>query len=366
MDLYDSTRTNHPIYSHVIIGPKAKEAHKASLVSCFGVDSIYSFFEKEIHRSIERKCIFISIGGPFNAYPVDFRFTLKQNDVFPISFPSMRVSSLAAQARVMLETVPHWRTYYNMVNEAMTSLDARLVPAFLDWFGKSVVCSLWQTQGCLEKCGIVRGERVIHTLVSKGLHSEKALKLQNCIYNHILPSLIRFSLHKYLLRKFNRWYTRERSETYARCAMFVLHMWRGHVPPCVAHAVFNTWTNAWCTDRRFQQDLRDCVLCSSCKGKDEVEHYLVCRHGFGTLRPKLRLKAAPNHAARAMLLGSEGGDDLILSAVALYAVRGVVHKMRAQNRRASIVQKHLWEQVRVAALYSNTLKQKLGSLWADS
>jgi len=47
LDLYDSTRTNHPIYSHVIIGPKAKEAHKASLVSCFGVDSIYSFFEKE-------------------------------------------------------------------------------------------------------------------------------------------------------------------------------------------------------------------------------------------------------------------------------------------------------------------------------
>ena len=141
---------------------------------------------------------------------------------------------------------------------------------------------------------------------------------------------------------------------------------RDRVPPCVLHAVFTTWSNAWCTDRRFQQDLRDCVLSDSCKGKDEIEHYLVCRHGFGNLRPKLRLNASPNHAARAMLLVDGRGDELILSAVALYAVRGVVHKMRAQNRRASIVQKDLWEQVRVAAMYSGSLNKRLGTLWAGS
>ena len=78
----------------------------------------------KVHRSAEKKGIFISIGGPFNAYPVDLLFTLKQNNVFPISFPSMRVASVAAQARVMLETVPHWRDYYNMVHQAMTCLDA--------------------------------------------------------------------------------------------------------------------------------------------------------------------------------------------------------------------------------------------------
>ena len=121
-----------------------------------------------------------------------------------------------------------------------------------------------------------------------------------------------------------------------------------------------------CTDRRFQQDLRDCVLCESCKGKDEIEHYLVCQHGFSALRPKLRQAYSPNHAARAMLLVSKGGDDLIISAVALYAVRGVVHKMRAQNRRASIVQKHLWEEIGIAARYSGSLSKKLESLWAGN
>ena len=57
---------------------------------------------------------------------------------------------------------------------------------------------------------------------------------------------------------------------------------------------------------------------------------------------------------------------MIISAVALYAVRGVVHKMRAQNRRASFVQKHLWEQVRVAARYSGSLTKKLESLWNNT
>ena len=62
----------------------------------------------------------------------------------------------------------------------------------------------------------------------------------------------------------------------------------------------------------------------------------------------------------------KGGDDLIFSAVALYAVRGVVHKLRAQSRRASNVQKHLWEQVRIAARYSGSLRKKLESLWVSN
>ena len=218
----------------------------------------------------------------------------------------------------------------------------------------------------IEKCGIVQNGRVVHKLVKEGLLSDKAFKIQRCIYDIVQPSLIVFSLHKYPLRKFQRWYGNALSENYARRAIFVLQFLHDKVPPCVLHAIFTTWANAWCTDRRFQQDLRDCVLCGSCKGKDELEHYLVCRHGFSALRPKLRLPASPNHAARAMLLVCKSGDDLIISAVALYAVRGVVHKMRAQSRRASNVQKHLWEQVRIAARYSGSLKQKLESLWAGS
>merc|ERR1719401_1887422 len=130
--------------------------------------------------------------------------------------------------------------------------------------------------------------------------------------------------------------------------------------------LFTSWANAWCTDRRLQQDLRDCVLCRTCKGKDEIEHYLVCQHGSTSVRRKLRLPAEPNDTARALLLNPQQGDDAVLSAVALYAVRGVVHKMRAQNLRACNVQRHLWEQVRVAAMYSKASNVKLQSSWAGT
>lgn len=157
-----------------------------------------------------------------------------------------------------------------MVSEAMSCLDASLVPAFPNWFGNSVVCPLCENYRIIEKCGIVKNGRVVHKLVRQGLLSDKAFQIQHCIYDIVQPSLIYLSLHKYLLRKLKRWYSRELSEAHARRAIFVLHFLRGQVPPCVLHAVFTTWTNAWCTDRRFQQDLRDCALCDSCKGKDEI------------------------------------------------------------------------------------------------
>lgn len=47
MELYDSTRTNHPIYSHVFIGALAQRAHDYSVESCFGQNSIFAFFEEE-------------------------------------------------------------------------------------------------------------------------------------------------------------------------------------------------------------------------------------------------------------------------------------------------------------------------------
>ena len=39
-----------------------------------------------------------------------------------------------------------------------------------------------------------------------------------------------------------------------------------------------------------QNDLRDCVLCTECKGKDEMEHYLVCPNGFPAVCHKLRIQ----------------------------------------------------------------------------
>ena len=83
----------------------------------------------------------------------------------------------------------------------------------------------------MEKCGIVQNDRVVHKLVSEGLLSDKAFKIQRCIYDIAQPSLIVFSLHKYLLHKFQRWYGNALSENYARRAIFVLQFLRDKSSP---------------------------------------------------------------------------------------------------------------------------------------
>merc|ERR1712070_153794 len=98
-----------------------------------------------------------------------------------------------------------------------------------------------------------------------------------------------------------------------------------------------------------------------------MEHYLVCPYGLPRIRVKLRLRQQPIHLHGAMLLDGLRREDTVLSATALYALRGTVHKLRAQNTRASPtnIQKHLWEQVRIAALHHKALGKQINKLWAD-
>jgi hypothetical protein len=154
---------------------------------------------------------------------------------------------------------------------------------------------------------------------------------------------------------------------YVHSASNALKILGGNVPPCVLHAVLSSWTNSWTTERRFQQDMRDCVLCSSCKGKYEMEHYLVCPFGFQAISRKLRLSPSQNHAARFMLVDPRRSDDTVLMALALYGVRGTVHKLRAQQYRAvpGESQKHIWEQIRIAAAHHAGVGRRLKFLWAD-
>jgi len=46
-ELYDSIKTSHPIYSHVVIGKEADQALSASTISCFGFNSIFTLFESK-------------------------------------------------------------------------------------------------------------------------------------------------------------------------------------------------------------------------------------------------------------------------------------------------------------------------------
>ena len=98
-----------------------------------------------------------------------------------------------------------------------------------------------------------------------------------------------------------------------------------------------------------------------------MEHYLVCPFGFQAIARKLRLNPSPNLPARLMLVDPRRYDDNVLMALALYGVRGTVHKFRAQHYRAEPgeSQKHIWEQIRIAAAHHAGVGRRLKSLWSD-
>lgn len=54
--LNNSSRTAHPIYSHVIVGPDTKEAMTADITSCFGGDTIFAMFERKNARVVMFGC----------------------------------------------------------------------------------------------------------------------------------------------------------------------------------------------------------------------------------------------------------------------------------------------------------------------
>ena len=118
------------------------------------------------------------------------------------------------------------------------------------------------------------------------------------------------------------------------------------------------------TDRRYQNDLRDCVLCTKCKGKDEIEHYLCCPYGFVSICRKLNIKPNPSQLSRVMLVKSDKQDNPVLMSLILYSIRGVVHKLRAKQYRAkpSEITAFLWEQIRVAAAHHSGLSKRLRSM----
>ena len=107
------------------------------------------------------------------------------------------------------------------------------------------------------------------------------------------------------------------------------------------------------------------MLCDTCKGKDELEHYLVCPHGFRTVGPKLKVAVETAPMKRVMLVGAKSSDDVVLLASILYGLRGAVHKLRAQNSRAKPNESkaHIWEQIRIACAHHKGLSHRVDSIW---
>ena len=113
-----------------------------------------------------------------------------------------------------------------------------------------------------------------------------------------------------------------------RRAPSFLELVRTRVPPCVVHAVVTSWFNGWCTTRRFQLAVIRCRARPECDGRDELEHYAVCRHLRQCAEHFLGIPHRP--ASLGKFLGvdrdpAEGSAAAALHAYAALAVFNSVH-----------------------------------------
>lgn len=90
----------------------------------------------------------------------------------------------------------------------------------------------------------------------------------------------------------------------------LLLFWRADVPDAVKHSLLRTDANAWCTSRRFQAEVENCVYGCGAAEADMLEHYLFCPELLATALRHLRLHLdAVRHGGSGrllQLLGSPG------------------------------------------------------------
>eukprot|EP00973_Karenia_brevis_P075179 10442879-Karenia_brevis.AAC.1 len=100
----------------------------------------------------------------------------------------------------------------------------------------------------------------------------------------------------------------------------------GKIPPCVFHALFYMWCNAWPTKRRFQYKHSTCLLgtcCHSGQSEDSIEHYGVCAEAWRVFRICYGNLPIEHNLASLMLVKIPCNDLAILLACHAYAIFSV-------------------------------------------
>ena len=306
---------------------------------------------------------------PWNSVSKEFLYHLTANKCFPLNFPSLEVVAFSASARTLMHTLPHWEQHLGTITSARAADDAKLVHPFQDWLKNSFAFHLRKVADVLEHHKVIAHGagrcRVINHEILQALRDHSSKQVQKTIGNLFLQICHPFDLKQYLAHKFGRWYDSSVACAHACTAVKVLDNLHGKVPPCVLHAVITTWLNAWHTDARYQKEPRPCVLSRHCKGKDTLEHYVVCPTVWNTIFSKLRAKNVPRSRDRFFLLDPSHKDDIVILACIVYSVRRTVHKFRARNDRVCEEEskRYLWEAVKIAAAHNAHTAKIIKSKW---
>jgi len=275
------------------------------------------------------------------ANPLVFK-SLKANLHFPVEAKDLAVIARVAKARVaMNENRPHGGLHIHSRQDALKShllhseagfcgaLHAKL---WRSWYSSSHSATLLGSLSELKRGGL-NVPRLVQDLASSSKVPGGTLKIKN-LQAILLKSWRnpRIEIRGIMLKWMKRWHTDQWDSNKVERALKVMARLEKLVPPKVRAAILRTWSNCWCTARRFQGEAC-CFFGCPWRKTDSIEHYSVCPWlcEWSLKNLHINLVGSPQDKRRRFLLlnsDHESDHSLALLALSLAAIYSVHNKCR--------------------------------------
>ena len=127
----------------------------------------------------------------------------------PRGSESLKVVGFSATARTIMKTIPSWKKYYNIVEEARSDLNAKLVLPYPEWVCNSVVHHFHLTEKRLQQMELIEprslGIKPIHVDLKEIICDNGAsLKLQKSLTYVVTPFFHPIDVRNYFSNKLSR------------------------------------------------------------------------------------------------------------------------------------------------------------------
>ena len=262
--------------------------------------------------------------GPGNWFHQRDMFNLSRNYGFPVSFPSIRVMSLAAKLRVVESEALDAEHRAGRIFDDWLEADSKPFP--LDWYESSHLRVLQRAIEKGQSMGVTTSSVRIALLTQAQERGEEPRTFvkkhfQREAYMQLLRESTDYQdVHERLRAKMKRWPSDLVPRVRADRARSLLIRLGRLVRPRVLSAVWRTLWNAWCTQRRFQKE-GGCLFKCGGQARDCIEHYAFCPLYLRFRRTSLRLSDITSLDDFLLLKHPSWPDDrLILEAIALFSV----------------------------------------------
>ena len=138
-------------------------------------------------------------------------------------------------------------------------------------------------------------------------------------------------------------------------------------PPCLRYAVLAMWSNAWCTDGRFQI-VSACPFCDDANAVNDLSHFCVCENFWKFMHNKMFLDLHCS-ASNFFLPGCEDVNSILKWASSIYALYSQLNAFRQSQspvRDYDSLKVLLWGHCKVASLHCKHLRGVLMSCHPNS